>query len=161
MPNLTLCYRIRLRRKNIEAAINLKGIDTDDFGPELFRNLDRERSFPNRSGSNNEERFVHEMDRLFSGQPYQRPTLNSKANRETGFRPRLPFESESTISSANGRSISPRSRPACGRGTPCREVRSPPASLLPRFAFARMRNLSSAGCLCSSQPPRFGRGRRR
>src|SRR6188472_3442666 len=147
MPNLMLCYRIRFRRKNIQAAINLKGIGIDDFGIELFGKLDRERSFPNRSGSDDEESFVHEMDRLFVGLPYQAPTLNSKTNRETGLRPRLPIESESIISSANGRSISPRSPPACGRGTPCHEVRSRPASLLPRFAFARMRNLSSAGCV--------------
>src|SRR5438128_509864 len=143
MPNLTLCYRIRLRRKNIEAAINLKRIGIDDFSIELFRNLDRDRSFANRSGSNDEESVVHEMGGLFSGQSYQAPRVNSKTNRETGLRPRLPIESESIISSANGRPISPRSRPACGRGTPCREVRSPPASLLPPFAFARMRNLSS------------------
>src|SRR5690349_8905295 len=110
MPNLTLCHQIRFRRENIEAAINLKGIGIDDFGIELFGKVDREQSFPNRGGPHNEEDVVHEKDRLFFGQPYQGPRLNCKTNRETGLTPRLPIESESTISSANGPSISHRSR---------------------------------------------------
>src|SRR5262249_13166223 len=65
MPNLTLCFRIRFRRKNIEAAINLKGISIDDFGVELFSKLDRERSFPDRSGTDDKESIVHEI-RIFS-----------------------------------------------------------------------------------------------
>jgi hypothetical protein len=59
MPNLTLYFRIRFRRQNIEAAINLKGIGIDDFGIELFGKLDRERSFPDRSGTNDEKRAFH------------------------------------------------------------------------------------------------------
>jgi len=78
VPNLTLCFRIRFRRKNIEAAINLKGIRINDFGIELFGKLDRERSFPDGSGTNDEEGIVHDMDRLFIGQPYQRPTPNAQ-----------------------------------------------------------------------------------
>ena len=71
MPDPTLCSRIRFCRKDIEPAIDLKGIGIDDFGIELFRKLDCERSLPNSSGSNDKEDVVHEMDRLFIGQPYQ------------------------------------------------------------------------------------------
>ena len=67
MPNLTLCYRIRFRRKNIEAAIDLKGIGIDDFGIELFGKLDGERSLPDRGGTNDKEGFVHDIDGLFIG----------------------------------------------------------------------------------------------
>src|SRR5689334_17727339 len=86
MPNLTLCYQIRFRRENIEAAINLKGIGIHDFGIELFGKVDREQRFPNRSGPDNEEGVVHERDRLFIAPPYQGPRLNRKTNRETGLR---------------------------------------------------------------------------
>ena len=72
MPNLTLCYQIRFRRKNIEAAIDLKGIRIDDFGIELFGKLDRERSLTDRSGTDDEEGIAHDMDRLF-----HRPALSS------------------------------------------------------------------------------------
>src|SRR5262245_49691496 len=72
MPNLTLPFRTRFRRKNIEAAINLKGIGIDDFGIELFGKLDRERSFPDRSGTDDKEGIVHEI-RISP----KRPSLNS------------------------------------------------------------------------------------
>lgn len=82
-------------------------------------------------------------------------------NRETGFGPRLPVESESTIRSANVRSISLRSRPACGRGIPCHAARSPLASLRPRFAFAQKRSPWSADYVYSSRLPHSARGRPR
>src|SRR5438105_15201310 len=111
MPNLMLCLRIGFRRKNIEAAIDLKGIGIDDFGIELFGKLDRERSFPDRSGTNDEEGIGHDTDPLSIGQLYQRPDI--KTNRETRMRPSLPIEYDSTISSTNARSISFRPRPSC------------------------------------------------
>ena len=95
MPNPALRVRIRFRRKKIEAAIYLKGIGIDDFGIELFGKLDRERSLPDRSRTNDKEGFIHDIDRLFIGEPYGCPTPNSKTNRETGLRPRLPIEFES------------------------------------------------------------------
>jgi len=85
MPHPALRYRIRLRRKNLEAAIELKGISVDDFGIELFGKLDRERSLPDRSRTNDKEGFVHDVDRLFIGQPYQGPALNSKTKSGDGL----------------------------------------------------------------------------
>jgi hypothetical protein len=78
-----------------------------------------------------------------------------------GLGPRLPVQSESTIRSANVRSISLRSRPACGRGIPCHAARSPLASLRPRFAFAQKRSPWSADYVYSSRLPHSARGRPR
>ena len=90
------------------------------------------------------------------------PTVQrQQKNRETDFGPRLPVESKSTIRSANVRSISLRSRPACGRGIPCHAARSPLASLRPRFAFAQKRSPWSVDYVYSSRLPHSARGRHR
>ena len=76
MPNLTSRLRIRFRRQNVQTTIDLKGIGIDDFGVELFGKTDCERGFSDRSGTNDEEGIIHDMDRLFIGQSYQRLTPN-------------------------------------------------------------------------------------
>ena len=176
MAHTALRFRVRFGGQNIQATINLKCVGIDNLGIEFLRQFDCQRRFSDGRGTNDEESILHAINCMgvsVRDAIYVRPALPAsqkfgadsatsvQKNRETGFGPRLPVESKSTIRSANVRSISLRSRPACGRGIPCHAARLPLASLRPRFAFAQKRSPWSADYVYSSRLPHSARGRHR
>src|SRR5207248_441125 len=153
MAHTALCFRVRFGGQNIQATINLKGIGIDNLGIEFLRQFDCQRRFSDGRGANDEESFLHAINCTgvsVRNAIYVRPALPVSQNLSStvatsakksgdGLWAASPGESESTISSAIVRSISLRSRLACGRGIPSHAARSPLASLRPRFAFAQKR----------------------